>query len=143
MPAKCGTKSGLIEDLPGYIRVALGLDLEWKVKGLCRYDNGATNIAWRVAPSDRIAVGGAKYVGAELIAYAEAVCELCPAQWACARYAIETEQQFGTWAMSMESLSWLRSSGGVDPLVLIDHADSEDVPVQVAVSRLRVALAAA
>lgn len=135
MPAKCGTKSGQIEDLPRYIRLALGLDLEWKVKGLCRHDNGDTNIAWRVAPSDRVDVGGSRYVGAELIAYAEAVCELCPAQWSCARYALESEALFGTWGMDYEKLEWLRRQG--NSLAVIDAADAEDVPVQVAVNRLR------
>jgi len=126
--------------MPRYIRVIQDVDQEWMVQGYCRHDDGKTNVAWSVRPGETVSLGGSsKYLGSELIAYAEAVCEMCPVQWQCARFAIQTEVGVGTWGMGFELLKWLRESEH-EPLAAVDAADAEDVPVQVAIRRLRAGL---
>lgn len=106
------------------------------VQGYCRHDDGHTNVAWQVTPAETVWVGGAKYRGAELIAYAEAVCELCPVQWHCARFAVTTEAKLGTWGASHDSLDTLvERLGRAGALEFIAAADSDDIPVQVAIKR--------
>ena len=127
--------------MPRYIRAALGLNREWAVQGYCRHADGGRDIAWRVTPAERVTIGKTKYVGAELIAYAEATCELCPVQWECARFALRSEASVGTWGMSFDDLEWL-SKNVDDPVGFIDAADTEDIPVQEAVCIVRRARAA-
>lgn len=122
--------------MPRYIRVIQDVDQDWMVQGYCKHDDGRTNVAWSVRPGESVMLNRSKYLGSELIAYAEAVCELCPVQWACARFAVLTEVGVGTWGMGFELLKWLRESGH-DPIEAINAADAEDVPVQVAIRRLR------
>jgi hypothetical protein len=118
--------------MPRYIRAALGVDRDWVVHGYCRHADGGRDVAWRCSPAERITIGKTKYIGAELIAYAEATCELCPVQWECARYALKTEANHGTWGAAQESLEWLRKHCS-DPAGLIDVADHEDITVAEAI----------
>lgn len=133
VPNVCGMVTGDLDDMPRYIKAALGQSRDWAVNAYCKDD--AKGVAWRVAPSDRIPMGphDSIYRGSELIAYAEAVCELCPAQYECARYAVRTEASIGTWGVRYELLRWLVRDSGLDPIALIDAADAEDVTVQEAV----------
>jgi hypothetical protein len=130
-----------LEDMPLYIRAALGLNRDWVVHGYCRHADGGRDIAWRCTPGERVTIkDGTKFIGAELIALAEATCELCPVQWECARFAVRAEVNVGTWGMSYEDLEWMKDNVKV-PIAFIDAADDDDLPVQVAVRRARQLLA--
>lgn len=138
MSKQCGTKSGNLSDMPRYIQAGIGVSREWMINAYCAGET--SSVAWRVSPADRVFLDGSKYMGAELIAYAEAVCEMCPAQWECARYAVRTEASVGTWGVRFDLLRWLLESG-LDPITVIDEADELDVTVQEALSALQASLA--
>jgi hypothetical protein len=127
--------------MPRYIRAAIGQDREWVVHGYCRHADGGRDIAWRCTPAERVTIkDGTRFIGAELIAFAEATCELCPVQWECARFAVRIEASVGTWGMSHEDLDWVKKEIS-DPVAFINLADEDDLPVQVAVRRARQLLA--
>lgn len=82
-----------------------------------------------------IVLGESVYRGSDLIAIALEYCKICPAQYDCARFALRTAPSaayvFGTWGVEQKTLRWLKKQGD-EGLVVIDEAESQGVPVQVA-----------
>lgn len=73
--------------------------------------------------------------GAELIRMALTVCWSCPAQYDCARFAVEGLMVAGTWAMDIGDLKWLQAQDDGVEFVLMAEALGE--PVQVVVRTAR------
>lgn len=130
-----------IEDMPRYIRAAIGAEWDWTTRSICRNAEGERRVAWTCTPAERIPIGKSRYLGAELIAYAEATCELCPVQWECVRFAVQIEAKVGTWGLTFSDLEWLRSTfpDEADQIAFVNAADDEDIPVQEAIRRARTA----
>jgi hypothetical protein len=112
---------------------ANGVDTSWKDEAHCRKGSRPDDLpyfAWTVEPKDR----GPLLLGrpaAAWIALALMECRNCPAQYGCARFAIEVGEQWGTWAMPIEELKWLRKHFRHD--TIIDTAEQLGVPMQEAV----------
>ena len=134
---------------PLHVRLAYDQSLDWRAQGACRGYDGELRLAWSVLPKEEIVMGSSVYLGAHLIALALEYCKVCPVQYSCARYALNTAPShtyiWGTWGAPMNDLRWLKRTGIGDDV--IDDAEARGVPVQVAVSetrrRLRAAVAAA
>jgi hypothetical protein len=102
----------------------------WQEESYCRNVTREVRYAWRIEAHETVTLGRSVYTGIELMAYASAVCERCPVQWDCARFAIQVQATIGTW-------------GGVEPVELrkavrktpnlISLAEDAGVPIQVAV----------
>lgn len=139
------------EEFGVFIAAAVGLDKTWMPKGKCqqwRYEDGLDDhptlrfrpTPWHVGSSSKVQVGAGHISGRELSAVALLICHSCPVQWDCARYAIRGRIQAGTWAMKISylrdlQLEWQRA--GVDVFAIIDDAQVQGVPVQVAIERHR------
>ena len=138
MPKPKNTDGG-IEDLGVLITAAYGLDTEWMLKGSC-HNWGSKRpghpTPWQVAP-------GRSYhglSGSELVKYALIVCSGCPAQYACAEYAVKATMIAGTWSMPVTQLRWLQARD--DGLDMIEQARKDGVPVQVMTAEAFVAVPA-
>lgn len=117
------------------LRLAQGADWDWQEHAFCRNaETGYRMTAWSVDPHEEREIGAETYLGEELIAYAQAVCSMCPAQWDCARFALHIEAAVGVWGgvLADDLRKLKRRKMAVD---LIDAADARDVPVQVALTR--------
>lgn len=130
MGARSSFDSGT--DIPKSMRRARGVSTSWKSKGRCHSASRPAEVpgfAWTVEAKDK----GPLLLGrpaAAWIKMALMVCNNCPVQYECARWAIEVDERWGTWAMPIEELHWLkkRAHGRI-----IDAAEDLGVPVQVAV----------
>jgi hypothetical protein len=78
---------------------------------------------------------GTTVPGAEMAAHALNECGMCPAQWDCARWAVEVHEDYGIWAMRWDDLKWLRSQS--DVFNIIESARAKHRTVQVTVVQLR------
>lgn len=122
---------GTLDDFGTLIRAAFGLDRSWTERAACRdYPIGQRTdgkTPWHVDWGDRLnGVSGREIVKTALI-----ICHGCAAQYDCARYAVEGLCCAGTWAMPLSSLEWLQRQP--DALGMIDKAERQGVPVQIAV----------
>lgn len=122
---------GAIEDLGVLITASYDLDTTWMKRGSC-YNWGSKReghpTPWQVAPGKRY--HGVS--GSELVKYALLICNTCPAQYDCAKYAVKGMMIAGTWAVPVTQLRWLQGREG--SLDLIDMAQINEVPVQVVAS---------
>ena len=91
------------DDFPTYILKVLGRDWSWMEHGACRGHELARKKAWTCLPGDE--VNGIE--GGDLIKAALLVCRICPQQYLCALWAVEVEEESGTWAMPHNDLLWL------------------------------------
>lgn len=129
------TTDGTEDDLPTYIRRAFGHDRSWMAEGSCAphlRPRSTSHATWAVAHGETRLIDGVTYNGAVEEARALLVCMECPQQWLCGRWAVEVEEDAGTWAMPLRLLRWLKRQP--DATSVIDHARVNDVPVQIAVS---------
>jgi hypothetical protein len=118
---------------PKHIASAVGASRDWMAQGKCRAIQGRiARRPWTAHRNDVIHVGRWTYRGEELIAYALLICRNCPVQWDCARFAMTTWENWGTWAMKKSEATWLHAQP--DHPALIDKAQEDGVPVQIAVS---------
>ena len=121
---------------PKHIASAVGAPRDWMKQAKCRALQGRiARRPWTAHRIDVVRVGRWTYRGEELIAYALLVCQSCPVQWECARFAMTTWENWGTWAMGISDARWLHDQP--DHSALIDKAQDDGVPVQVAVSSAR------
>jgi hypothetical protein len=133
MPAPRSLDAGT-DRLPRSMRAAQGQSLDWKEQARCRQGMRPSSIphfAWKVDRKDK----GESLLGRDAevwIQLALAECRNCPAQYACARFAIDVDEKWGTWAMDIDMLKWLKKNAA-DPKYIIDVAEEFGVPVQVAV----------
>lgn len=137
MPFRRGT-DGSEDDLPEYIRRAFGHDRTWMVDGLChptRRPSHMTSHTWALIRGERREIDGAVWNGDNCEATALRICEQCPAQWLCTRWAILVDERTGTWGLAFTDLRWLKKQPDAENIV--DVARVNDVPVQVAVRMVR------
>ena len=112
-------------------------DRTWMPDGLCRKNHPDTPAkAWSCDESEKVVIAGATVTAYRAQKAAVGVCFSCPAQWDCARFAVEGAEECGVWGMIMRDLRWLLASG-LDGVALIEGARKRGVPVQVMVGRLR------
>ncbi|MCD6056474.1 MAG: Transcription factor WhiB [Thermomicrobiales bacterium] len=122
-------------EIPKSMRAARGADVSWKEEARCRSNHrpeGLPHFAWTVDPKDK----GALLLGREAKAWIEMallICQACPAQYGCARFALKVGEEWGTWAMHTNDLKQLHRHPRKD--LIIDAAEDAGIPVQVAVRR--------
>lgn len=121
---------GSIDDLGILITAMYGLDQSWMKRGSC-FEWGKSKprqpTPWQVVPG-RLYNG---IPGGELVQFAALMCRSCPAQWDCARFAVEGKMMAGTWSMPITELRWMQKQEGATDL--IEDARKGNKPVQVAV----------
>lgn len=122
-------------DFPTYVLKVLGRDRSWMDEGLCRGHELARKRAWTCRAGDDVEVGGVRLDPKELIQAALSICAACPAQYECALWAIEMEEEAGTWAMPHDRLLWLIRQD--DSEKIVHEAKIAGEPVQVAVKRVQ------
>jgi hypothetical protein len=132
MPAPRSLDAGT-DRLPKSMRSAQGQKLDWKAEARCRPSNrpGLPDFAWTVVESD----SGPLLLGRDAETWIEMalmICRSCPAQYDCARFALATDERFGTWAMPLEDLKLLKKQRGRDRI--LDIAEANGMPVQEAVA---------
>lgn len=125
------------EDFGVLITAAFGLDRSWTSGAACqgymagrRTDEHNPWYAdwWKMYDGIR----GREFVKAALI-----ICHDCPAQYGCARYAVEGRMIAGTWGMTLVDLKWLQAQD--DWAEIIDMAEAAEVAMQEVVVALRTA----
>jgi hypothetical protein len=121
------TTDGSVDDLPRYVRAGFGLDLSWKKNAKCKTQTGLTGKAWTTTAAETITVGDEKLPGRKLIQMAVMVCRTCPVQWECARYAIKSEAEIGTWGTEIAKIKMLGAQHNYNEL--LDAAQECDIPV--------------
>jgi hypothetical protein len=124
-----------MDAFPSYVRAAYGLDRSWVAEALCTTMGGDLRRAWVVSPEQRITLGDKTIRGENLIAAALGVCVGCPAQWACATYAVRSMADAGTWGMHIDDLRWLRRQP--DAIPMIEVCEEVHEPVQSGIKNLR------
>lgn len=118
-------------------------DKTWKRQALCMKPNeDVPKGAWSCddGPKSKVLIAGISIHGFKAQQMAAMICFTCPAQWGCARYALEGDEAAGVWSMTMRDLKWLRdtcSAYGMDPVGLVEAAEELRIPVQSMVLRLR------
>lgn len=107
------------------------LDTTWTERASClRWNQGRLQPSpWQVIHTQ--VVDGVR--GSALIELALMYCYSCPAQYDCARYAVDGEISAGTWAMGIVELEWLQTQPQARRI--ISGAEQHGTPVQVAVGR--------
>jgi hypothetical protein len=132
--ARLKNTDGEIDSLGTLITAAFGIDTSWMAGGKCRGWNAENEIGptpWQVNPQQMVdGVRGEEYIEIGLM-----VCFSCPAQYACANYAVEARMMAGTWAMHIGDLEWLRRQK--DWEVILTAAELEELPVQRVVGETR------
>lgn len=132
--------TGHSDDLGILLLAALELDRTWMERGACRrwrYDDDPEGeilrpSPWHVSATATVIIAGSPVSGRELVKLALLWCHGCPAQWDCARYAVQGLCQAGTWSMRITALKALQ--GDIPAaLELIEEAEASGTPVQVAV----------
>jgi hypothetical protein len=125
-----------VDTMPGYMAAAVGVSREWISQALCIDEDGQSIRLWHVNRNDWVKVGpGPKVKGEKFVEMALLVCHGCPVQWHCARFAVLTNAQACTWAAPLEDIQWLGRQP--DWEVVLDVAEEDQLPVQVAIRRLR------
>jgi hypothetical protein len=116
----------------------MGVDRSWAQRGLCAKDTDVPRLAWTKQKPMR--VNGQVISAKKLTEMAVGVCRLCPVQWECASYAIETGSGWGRggaglWSTTMERLEWLAHQR--DWRNLLAAAKEMNMPVDTAIGRLQ------
>jgi hypothetical protein len=124
---------------PTYVKRCHGHDTSWtdqaRCKGLSSDPKSPWYNAWSTEPKTKHRFGDMVVLGEQLIKVGLDLCMHCPVQWDCATWALNVDEPQGTWGMRFEDLRALREIR--NPLALIERARLAEVPVQVAVRRLR------
>lgn len=129
---------GTEDDLPTYIRKAFGHDRTWMSDGACHpshRDPEVPQMAWKVPAGETRVVDGVKYVGEIMEKVALRVCDHCPQQWLCTRWAVDVDERTGTWGVSYKNLVWLKKQ--TDNVQIIDTARIHNIPIQQALKIVR------
>lgn len=115
-------------------------------QGLC-FRNELVGQAWTCGENGKTKIGGRRIECSVLTEMAVMVCQTCPVQYDCARYAVTYEEPAGTWAMRRRHLDWLQNDGVPvalrlkpgEALSIIDDAEAEGTPVEQYLAAVRVA----
>lgn len=128
--------NGAMEAMPRYMNAAMGVDKTWAEQAMCRRsETSDISVAWRISEGEEFRIGESVYKASELIALALQICERCPVQWDCARFAIIVGEDACTWGMRLQDLRKLREWD--NGLALIEKARAEETPVQQIVRRVK------
>lgn len=129
---------GDLDDLGVLITRAYGVDRDWWSDAACRSWSATARVPspWQFDPKQTVIVSlsdGSQSVlrGGEMIKLALMICETCPAQYQCARYAIDAGMLAGTWAMKIVDLKKLLELEPKEAVAVVDAAEQEGMPVQV------------
>jgi len=120
--------------LPKSMLAAQGQRLGWKDQAKCRSATGVPLQAWKIDRKDR----GDNLAGRPAqawISLALAICETCPVQWDCTRFALAVGERWHTWGVDIDDLRWLKDRD--DAVTIIEWAERQGVSVQVAVRRVQ------
>lgn len=105
-------------------------------KGLCHPSNKPDDpMVWIISGDERTWHNGVYYKGEHCERAAMEVCRICPQQWLCSRYAVETDVRTGTWGVPLRDINWLKKRK--DGLSIIDHARVNEITVEQAVHLVR------
>lgn len=121
------TTDGSVDDLPRYVRAGFGLDLSWKKEAKCKTETGLAGKAWTTTSTETVTIGDERIPGRKLIQMAVMICRTCPVQWECARYAIKSEAEIGTWGSEISKIKTFGARHNYDDL--LDMAKDADIPV--------------
>lgn len=129
-----------VSGLPAYFTKGHNRDSEWHERARCRgasADPGHPFYQAWYARENRYHTmpDGTRIPGVEMVGYALNECGMCPAQWDCARWAVEVSEDYGTWAMAFDDLRWLKTQA--DAISIIESARSKGLTVQVTVRSRR------
>jgi hypothetical protein len=127
---------GTEDDFPTYILKVLGKDRSWMNDAAC-LDHDLVHVkAWTVQRQDEpVEIAGVTVEAKELIEAALMVCAGCHRQYQCALWAIEVEEESGTWSMPHDDLMWMWRQD--DAEAMVHFAQIEGQPVQAIVKRAR------
>lgn len=103
----------------------------WMPHGLCRTGK-LPSVAWRCGEDGVMTIAGHEVRCAEVTEQAAMICQTCPVQWSCTRFALDTEAAWGTYGCRRRHLKWLQELTYWDALMIIDDAEKHSVPVEVA-----------
>lgn len=126
--------------LPKYFTKGHDRDITWHHEAKCRgvsTDPGHPFFrAWYADERKPFSLpDGTTVPGIQMADHALNECGMCPAQWDCAREAIEVQEDYGIWAMRWDDLKWLKTQA--DALGVIEEARTEHRTVQGVVVQLR------
>lgn len=103
----------------------------WMQYGLCRTGQ-LPSIAWRCGEDGTIEIAGSEVRCAEVTEAAAMICQTCPVQWSCTRFAVDTEAAWGTYGCRRRHLKWLLELPYWDAMLVIDDAEMHSTPVEIA-----------
>jgi hypothetical protein len=103
--------------------------------------------AWTCGENGTVRVGRHQVEASKLTEMAVMICQTCPVQYDCARYAVTYEEAAGTWAMRRRNLEWLLNyetkaalrMSSTEAIAIIDAAEHAGVPVEIHVGAVRAA----
>lgn len=105
----------------------------WMRKGLCRTGKLPVE-AWICGENGDMELGGKQVSCAEVTKMAAMICQTCPAQWDCTRFAVIVEEAWGTWGCRIRHLRWLQEDiESWDAMLILDDAQAAGIPVEIAV----------
>lgn len=61
------------------------------------------------------------------------ICQTCPVQWSCTRFAVDTQAEWATYGCRMRHLRWLQELLYWDAMLILDDAELSGTPVEIAV----------
>lgn len=114
--------------------------LDFRTEGSCNAHHLGKYQAWLCGEFGTVVVDGKTIKAAELTKMAVMICQSCPVQYRCARFAIESGEEWGTWAMRRRNLNWLigfemteeqRPVTTREAIALIDEAELAGTPVEI------------
>lgn len=104
----------------------------WMPHGLCRTGK-LPKQAWQCGESGTMVVSGREVNCYEVTKLAVMICQTCPVQWSCTRFALDTEAAWGTYGCRIRYLKWmLEDLEYWDALLIIDDAELAGTPVEIA-----------
>lgn len=106
-----------------------------KLAGLC-FHHELGGRAWTAGEDGKEMLHGRKVPASALTEMAVMVCQTCPVQYDCTRYAVEYAEAAGTWGCRRRHLEWLFKRS--DAMLIIGAAEAEAVPVEQYVAAVRV-----
>lgn len=105
----------------------------WMQHGLCRTGK-LPSWAWRCGEDGEVELAGRMVERAEITKMAVMICQTCPVQWSCARFAIDTEAQLCTYGCRRRHMRWLQEDIEYwDAMLILDDAEKLGIPVEIAV----------
>lgn len=111
------------------------LDAErtWMSKGLCRNQDKLPAKAWFCGENGSMEMAGKTVDCGEVTKLAAMICQTCPQQWNCTRWAVQVAEQWGTWGCRIRHLRWLQEDiESWDAMLIIDDAEAAGIPVEIA-----------